>query len=440
METRIKKIQYYFYGIGVAYFMLDQVFNQWLNYFYIPPENVNMKPVLSSTFIFIGFFIIRLVDALSDVVVGYLSDNSKAKMGKRSYFMALGGIPLAISMIMFFYPPRLTNQYIVLAYFVLVGSIYFLAYTLVGGPYNAMIADFSKTKEERLNLSTVQSVFRLLFTAIPLIFSGYLIKIFGKGDLVQGIRITVILFSMISCILVYACIYFLKEPTISSNDVKREKISFRKTIKYLKNKESVLYFMGFFLFFSGFNVIRNILTYYVNLVMNEGTGLVTVISAVMFGASAIFFPITNKLAKKYGNRKIMVLNLFTIIIPLLVLSILEPHNKVIIYSMFFIMGAGFSGSAFIFPPAMLSDLCYDISVKEKVNIEGLMFGIQGFFLKLAFLVQAGVTTLGIVYKSNVVDGKKVATIEGVYVCIIASILLLGLSTVFYYINNFEKKE
>ena len=51
-----------------------------------------------------------------------------------------------------------------LIYLSIVGGLYFTAYTLVAAPYNALIPDLATNKEERLNLSTMQSTFRLIFT------------------------------------------------------------------------------------------------------------------------------------------------------------------------------------------------------------------------------------------------------------------------------------
>ncbi len=59
---------------------------------------------------------------------------------------------------------------------------------MVGAPYNALIPEIGKTQEDRLNLSTWQSIFRLLYTAIAIIIPGILIKLIGKGDTVLGIR------------------------------------------------------------------------------------------------------------------------------------------------------------------------------------------------------------------------------------------------------------
>lgn len=439
MKRRITTYQYMIYGLGVAYFMLDQFFNLWLQPYYIPPSGSKLIPILSASMMFLALVIIRGIDALSDLIIGSLSDRSKSKMGKRSFFMFLGALPLGLATILFFYPPK-GNDYITFIYFVLIGSIYFISYTLVGAPYNAMVADFSENEEQRLNLSTAQSIFRLIFTAIPLIFSGTLISLLGMGNEENGIRYTAIIFSVLSTVFVYLCIFLLKEPKLSINDIKKEGIPFFKAIQFLKRKDVILYFIGFFFFFCGFNVIRNVLPYYSTLILNQKYSFVTTLSAVMFGASAIFFPITNMLSKKFSSRNIMVVNLLTIIIPLLIIVILKPTSIALVLILFFIMGTGFSGAAFIFPPAMLSSIASNLSKEHNVSIEGFMFGIQGFCLKLAFLVQAGITTLGIVYGSNVIDGKKTATTQGVILAISISIILLIISMIFYYINKTTLEE
>ena len=161
-KKNLSKRTYLVYGLGVAYFILDQLYNQWLTYYYLPPDSEkNLVPLLKPQYLVIAFIIARLIDAISDPVVGYLSDNSKSKYGKRSFFMGIGALPLGILMIMYFYPPK-SSQLLTLVYLSVVGGLFFVAYTLVGGPYNALIPDLAKTKNERLTLSTVQSTFILL--------------------------------------------------------------------------------------------------------------------------------------------------------------------------------------------------------------------------------------------------------------------------------------
>ena len=44
-----------------------------------------------------------------------------------------------------------------------------------------------------------------------------------------------------------------------------------------------------------------------------------------------------------------------------------------------LIGIPLAGAAFIFPPAMLSEISTQISEESGARIEGILFGIQGFF-------------------------------------------------------------
>lgn len=452
--NKLGKKTYYIYGMGVSYFILDRIFVQWLNFFYLPPENTGLQALLTVKLLTLGFILIRLVDAIADPIVGYLSDHSKSRFGKRSSFMILGGLPLCISMVMFFYPIR-SSQIATFIYFVIVGSIFFISYTFVGGPYNALVADLTRTKEERINLSTIQSVFRLIFSALPMILSGLLITKFsplGSKYSVEGFRKMVIIFSIIAFIGIYFCAFFLNENKISNSENKVKGASFRKTIKHILNKEIILYFAGFFLFFTGFNIIQTVLSYFVTLMMPEqysDGAMISRLSTLLFISSALFFPLTSKFTKKLGFKKVMIIDLISMISGIIMMivfglklhSITEFTNsdKYLIYLIYFaivIIGAGISGAGFIFPPAMLSEVATKVAEESKVSVEGLLFGIQGFFLKLAFMTKAIISINTIVYKSNLGEnGTKSATASGVILTLICAIILFTLSTIFYSIKK-----
>ncbi len=65
----------------------------------------------------------------------------------------------------------------------------------MGAPYNALIPELSKTSDDRLNLSTWQAVFRLIYTAVAMILPGIMISMLGGGDDEQGLRLMVIFLS-----------------------------------------------------------------------------------------------------------------------------------------------------------------------------------------------------------------------------------------------------
>lgn len=438
MSSNLSKKTYWIYGIGVSYFILDQLYNQWLSYYYLPPANeTSLVPLLKQSYLILAFIFARFIDAVSDPLIGYWSDNSKSRFGKRSFFMMLGGLPLGIFMIMYFYPPK-NSPLMMLTYLSVVGGLYFIAYTLVGAPYNALIPDLAKTKEEQLNLSTVQSVFRLFFTGVALVLPGILIKTLGGGNTELGIRKMIILLSTVAVIGIYICVFFLKETELVKNNVKYEPLSLKKSLSYLKEKEIMLYFMGFFFFFSGFNILRGVLTYYLTIIMKLPISSMTTVSVVLFGVAGLTFPATNYLGKKYSYKKILILDILLLVIGTSGLIMVKESSTRLPYLLFVICGLGLSGSAFIFPQAMLSQLSIKLSETRKVSLEGFLFGIQGLFLKLAFLVQQVVVLSLITVGSEVNSGSlKSATATGLRATLITALIFFLISLIFYKLKREE---
>ena len=435
MNFKLQKRHYFIYGLGVSYFMIDQIYNQWLQYYYLPPSNdKSLTPLLTSKSLIIAFIIARIIDAITDPVVGYLSDNSKSKYGKRSIFMMLGGLPLGIFTIMYFFPPK-SSEIATLIFLSVVGGLYFTAYTLVAAPYNALIPDLASNKNERLNLSTSQSTFRLIFTGIAMILPGILISKLGGTNTETGIRATVIIISILAVIGVYACVFLLDEKKFSkNNEVKHKKSTgFFDSLKKMNEKEIILYFLGYFFFFSGFNILRGVMNYYISLVMKREMSYLTVTTLILFGVAGLFFPVTNKLGKKYSYKKILILDMILLIIGTIGLIFINENSYSFAYLFFVICGMGLSGAAFIFPQAMLSELSVKVSKIKKTSLEGFMFGIQGMFLKLAFLVQQVIQAVVLTFGN--IGQLKGATSFGVKASLVVALVLFLISLFFYNLNK-----
>jgi len=421
-----------FYGMGVSYAIVDQIFAQWILYFYLPPESSGLKMIMPPIFISIALAISRLVDMITDPVVGYLSDKIDTKWGRRIPFIAFGSIPLGVMTVAFFYPPTGSNN-LSFVYLAIVGSLFFTFYTIVGAPYNAIIPEIGNTMEERLNLSTWQSVFRLIYTAVAMILPGVLIKMIGKGDTLLGIRGMVIILSIIASLGGYITVFGVSEKKYSKGKI--SKISFKETISIiLSYKNFIFYLFGLLFFFVGFNTLRATMNYYVEDIMGYGKTQITIASAMLFGMSALFFYPTNKISKKIGYRKIM---LFDLLLLILFTSMLLFLDKLIPRSfgflIFALIGIPVAGGAFIFPPAMLSEISNNIKEETGNKIEGICFGIQGFFLKMAFMISILLLPFILVFKSH----NGMVTKNGIYMTALFAIVAFAISFVFYY--KYEEK-
>jgi len=437
MNKRLPVSVQLFYGIGVSYAIVDQIFAQWVLYYYLPPENSGLKPLMAPIFISLALVISRFVDMVADPLVGYVSDKFDSRWGRRIPFIAVGSIPLGLATIAFFYPIK-DGGMGTFFYLAGVGAVFFVFYTVVGAPYNALIPEIGNTAEERLNLSTWQSVFRLLYTAVAMILPGVLIKVLGHGDTEKGIRGMVILLSTISALTAYVTVFLVPEKKYSHGE--RSKVNLKESLQIVfHNKSFIYYLLGLLFFFIGFNILRASMNYYVEDVMGMGKGAITVASAVLFGMAALFFYPTNRLSKKYGYRSLMLISLLTLTVLSIVLFNLGKSIPAEAgFYIFALIGMPISGAAFIFPPAMLSEISTKISEKSGHKIEGMCFGIQGFFLKMAFLVSIAILPIILVAGGGDIINAMISSPEGVeksgiYTTALFSAGSFMISFIFYYL-------
>ena len=414
-----RKIQI-IYGFGVSYAIVDQIFAQWLLYYYLPPATSQLRPVLPPLFISLALVTSRFVDMIADPAIGYFSDRTESKYGRRIPFIALGTIPLALMTVALFFPPRGSSQLIIFSYLTAVGCLFFIFYTIVGAPYNALIPELAANKVERLNLSTWQSVFRLVFTAVAMILPGWLITFIGSGKDERGVRGMVILLSAVMVVFIFIMVMIIDEKKYSGG--KTSQIGFKKSFSYIFSSRSLIFYLfGLMFFFLGFNTLRATINYYVEDIMGYGPGIITLASGLLFASAAAFFYPINILSRKVGYKKPLLI--FLLIMVILSLSLTRLGRELprgAGFFIFFLFGIPVSGAAFIYPPAMLSEIAARFSRKEKTHIEGVFFGLQGFFLKLAFLLSIAVVPILLVAGEDisllrVISGEpEEVTRQGIY--------------------------
>jgi len=107
------------------------------------------------------------------------------------------------------------------------------------------------------------------------------------------------------------------------------------------------------------------------------------------------------------------------------------------YPLFALIGIPVAGSAFIFPPAMLSEIGSKISEENGNRIEGVCFGIQGFFLKMAFMISILILPIILVagngdILSAITTAPKGVEKSGIYLTSLVSAISFIISFFFYY--------
>ena len=101
------------------------------------------------------FFAPRIFDSITDPIMGFISDNTKSKWGRRRQYVLIGGIVMGITYILMWQLFKENSLTFNFWYFFLLSLVFYLGLTLFSVPYVAMGYEMSDDFHERTNIMAV---------------------------------------------------------------------------------------------------------------------------------------------------------------------------------------------------------------------------------------------------------------------------------------------
>ncbi|WP_395345214.1 MFS transporter [Ningiella sp. W23] len=139
----------------------------------------------------------KIVDAVSDPLMGAVADRTQTKMGKYRPYLLWMAVPYGLLGFAIFFGPNFSDTgKLIYAYVTYIGVM--LAFTAINVPYSALLAVIHPSAEERTKATTYRLVCAGIGTLLIAAFATPLSKLLGGGDDVLGFRITMGIFAGLS--------------------------------------------------------------------------------------------------------------------------------------------------------------------------------------------------------------------------------------------------
>ena len=110
--------------------------------------------------------VISLFDALSDPIVGNISDHTRGRFGRRHPYLLLSAVPTALLFYLIWAPPSGLSPAPLMAWLLGLHVVHRLVSTFYTVPYLALGAEISSDHEERTRITTERNVYFHLGRAI----------------------------------------------------------------------------------------------------------------------------------------------------------------------------------------------------------------------------------------------------------------------------------
>lgn len=361
----------------------------------------NISLGLSAFWLGVILIIPRLWDAVSDPIIGHLSDNTRTRWGRRRPFLLIGGILVAVffvlmwwipkgEMVREFFPSEAGFQAFQLVYILIALLLFYTACTVFEIPHGALGMEMTTDYHERTRLFSAKSFVGNLFAmSTPWLFALASMPIFKGpgGNEADGMRYVSIMIAAILIPLSFWWTYKLREPGFVRIK-KQKKTPFWKDMKHTAgNRNFIMLTLTIFTLAMGFNFV-NLLGSYIPIFYIFGGDKVA--GAYLLGINGTIWAVTGVLAvfplnwisPKLGKRSTLAIAI--LLMCLAQLSKIVCYNPEYPYLIIIPTILLSAGMLFFFTlgSSMVGDICDEDDLKTGHRTEGSFYSVFWWFIKM----------------------------------------------------------
>jgi len=351
----------------------------------------------------------RLFDAITDPIMGFISDNTKSKWGRRKQYVLLGAVIMGISFIIMWQLYKDNTVDYNFTYFLLWSLVFYVGLTIFSVPYVAMGYEMSDDFHERTNIMAVaQFIGQWAWVIAPWFWVIMDDKSFFESgevavrELAIWVGIICMVFAMIPAI-------FIKSK--STLNEKYDSITFKNILKslhtiFIINFGQALKIKAFrklcvatFLIFNAFNTVAAF-TYFIIVffLFNGATGpdgawwwptLFGSVGALV--TTFLVIPVVTQMSKKIGKKKAFIVSQSVSIIGYIMLWFLFIPGKPYLFLFalpFFSFGIG---GLFTLMMSMTADVIDLDELNTGKRREGIFGAIYWWMVKFGFGIAGGLS-------------------------------------------------
>jgi len=360
----------------------------------------NISLGLSAFWLGVIMIIPRLWDALSDPVIGHLSDNTRTRWGRRRPYLLVGGILVAVFFVVMWWIPKGDRvriwfptdagfQAFQLVYILFALLLFFTACNIFEIPHGALGMEMTTDYHERTRLFSAKSFVGNLFAmSTPWLFALANLRFFkGAGNEADGMRYVSILIAALIIPLAFWWTFILREPGFVQA-AKHEKTPFWQDMKRtVRNRNFVRLTLTIFTLAMGFNFVQ-LLGSYIPIFYVFGGNKVA--GAYLLGINGTIWAVTGLLAvfplnwisPQLGKRNTLAIAI--LLMALAQLSKIVCYNPRLPYLIIIPTMLLSAGMLFFFTlgSSMVGDICDEDELKTGYRAEGSYYSIFWWLIKM----------------------------------------------------------
>lgn len=372
--------------------MFGTIIGTWLSFFYIDTLGYNAGAIG------VAMVIYSIWNAVNDPLMGYVSDHTRTRMGRRLPYVLFGALPLGLSFIFIFSPPTasLHSPFSQILYYTLSLCVYDFFFTTVLLNWEAVVPDMYAGEKDRSRIIGIAQICDVLggvvaSVAIQPVFEAY------------GWTAMAVIFGCIGGVVMLLTVFGISEnPRHSEAKPLGFMEFFRQTFR---NHSFIVCVFSVFFVETARLLLLAVVPYYAKYVFPEVEMAAMVISAVVFVSALVFTPLAIALSNKKGPKTTYIISL--IFFAAVACGFFFSRSFPVCVVLSVLLGAGVTGGL-LMPKLLYTEIIDEDQTVTGQRREGAYYGIQAFIIRFAAGIQALILS-AVMALSGYVEGGAAQT-------------------------------
>ena len=374
---------------GFSFNVYDTILYAWLPYFYAPPEGSGLTryvPLAAIGIILAGG---RILDAVTDVLIGYLSDRTRCRWGRRKPYIFVSTPILFLAFIFIWLPPVNGNSPVNVVSLSVVLFFYYWGYTGVLIPWFAVLPEMSDQNHERVKIASIGVAIGVLGALVGGGLSGPLFQSFGPFTMALILGGAAFLAGELTLL-------GIRERFPVPSEVQTQ--GFFKVVKEVFADRQVLSFSLMVMFVQlTYQLMMMNVPYTTTLILGRKEADASLLMGEVIILMAASTPIWYRLLKKFPKRKVFRCIILAMMVGFILnffVGYLKTPSPMLQALLVFPVAAIPMGGMFAAVLGLIADLTDYDQLKSGQRREAIYYGIYGIVRKtgwaLCSLILAGV--------------------------------------------------
>ncbi|MCC6458610.1 MAG: MFS transporter [Caldilineaceae bacterium] len=327
-----------------------------------------LNPATAATILLIG----RVWDAVNDPIIGWLSDRTVTKWGRRRPWLIAGALPFGIFFFLLWVVPPFgdTGKFF---YYVIVSILLDTAYTIINVPYTALTPELTRDYDERTSLNSYRFAFSVGGALLSLVLHPIIVS--SAPDLRTGYLISGLIWAIVSTVPCFIVFFFTRERPESMAPPTEEAIPLWDQIRIAFANGPYRFVIGLYLSsWLALQLVSTVLIYYLTYYMGIPEQIPLTLLAIQ-GSSFLFLFVWNAASHRLDKRIVYIIGASIWLVMQIALYFVRPDQPYLIIPIGILAGAGVA-VAYLIPWAMMPDVIELDELKTHRRREGVFYGFM----------------------------------------------------------------